>query len=529
VSKQTFIQGALILMLAGFITKVLGFVNKMVMARILGPEGMGLYVMAVPILILVITITRLGLPVAISKLVSEAEAAGDQRRIKRIMAVSLAITGTLSIIFTILTLLGAKVISTWFLTDERAYYPLVAITPIVPIVAISSVIKGYFQGKQNMRPSAYSQVIEQIVRITLVAFLANLLLPFGLEYAAAGAMISVVIGEAASLLYLFTTFEKRKGKTFKVRKGFFEQLKKGKETLHDLLRISLPTTGSGLIGSLSWTFEAIIVAQSLALAGVATATATAQYGLLNGYAIPLVMLPTFITFSLSVSLVPAVSEAQARKDFQLIHRRMYQAFRIALVFGAPSTVIMLLFAEPLVTVIYNEPEAAHLLKILSPFFLMLYFQGPLVAILQGMGLAKAAMMNTLYGAVIKAIAIFALASRPELGIYGAAIAINLTVCLVTLLHFFSVIKVTKGFSFDMKDLVKIGAANIFLFISGARLYEWMQKEAHLSMTWALIGSLAGVGILYALALLVLKVVGRQDVSRIPFIGEKIAPIFPRRT
>lgn len=526
-SKQTFIQGTLILIIAGLITKILGFVNKIVMARILGPEGMGLYMMAVPILILVITLTRLGLPVAISKLVAEADSRGDQSRIKRILVVSLAITGTLSIVFTILTIMGAHVLSSVFLTDQRAYYPLIAITPIVPIVAISSVIKGYFQGKQNMRPSAYSQVIEQVVRISLVAFLANLLLPYGLEYATAGAMISVVIGEAVSLLYLFTTFKIRKRREFRVRNGFFAQLQKGKETLQDLLRIGLPTTGSGLIGSVSWTLEAIIVAQSLALAGLTTALATAQYGLLSGYAIPLVMLPMFITYSLSVALVPAVAEAAAQKKYQLIHRRIYQALRIALIFGAPSTVVMYVFAEPLTSVIYNAPEAGRFLQILAPFFLLLYFQGPLQATLQGLDKAKIAMMNTLVGAIVKTIAIFVLASRPELGIYGAAMAINIGVCLVTLLHFFSIVKIIS-FTLHIRDFLKVGIAMLFMAFFGKYLLLWGVKEFELTLLWALIPTLILSLSIYFVVLIILRVIGRQDIERIPFFGKPLSPFFPRR-
>ncbi|MDQ0339523.1 stage V sporulation protein B [Caldalkalibacillus uzonensis] len=528
-SKQSFIQGAVILILAGFITKILGFVNRIVMARILGPEGVGLYMMAVPILILVITLTRLGLPVAISKLVAEAEAQGDRIRVKRILVVSLSITAVLSIICTVLTLLGAKVISAWFLTDERAYWPLMAITPIIPIVAISSVIKGYFQGKQNMRPSAYAQVIEQVVRISLVVFLATLLLPLGLEFAAAGAMISVVIGEAAALFYLLTTFKygKRK-KTFRIRQGFFTQLQKGKETLHDLLRIGLPATGSGLIGSVSWTLEPILVAQSLAAAGVATAVATAQYGLLSGYAIPLVMLPMFITYSLSVSLVPAISEAQATHHHALIHRRLYQALRIALICGAPSTVVMIFFAEPLTTVVYGTPEAGTFLKLLAPFFLLLYFQSPLQATLQGLDMAKTAMMNTLYGAMIKMMAIVILASRPSLGIYGAALAININVCLVTLLHFFSVVKVIKGFSIHFQDVLKVGIAMAVMAVGGLYCLESLQSELNLSLSWALVLTLFFAGGIYFLSLLVMKVIGRQDIERIPLIGPHIAPFFPKR-
>ncbi len=209
-SRQTFLKGAFILIIAGFITKVLGFINRIVMARIMGAEGVGLYMMAVPTLLLVITLTQLGLPVAISKLVAEAEAAGDRGRMKRILVVSLSLTSILSVVFTVIMIGFAPLISEKLLTDARAFYPLVAITPIVPIVALSSVMRGYFQGRQNMKPSAFSQVIEQVVRITLVAVMANAFLPMGIEYAAAGAMVSVVIGELASLGYMIFVFKTQK-------------------------------------------------------------------------------------------------------------------------------------------------------------------------------------------------------------------------------------------------------------------------------------------------------------------------------
>jgi stage V sporulation protein B len=164
-----FLKGTMILMMAAFITRILGFVNRIVVARFIGEEGVGLFMMAFPTLILVITITQLGLPVAISKNVAEAESKGDIRKVKKILVVSLSITLGLSIIFTPALILLAPYLTEALFTDDRIYYPLVAIAPIIPIVAISSVIRGYFQGRQNMKPSAYSQVIEQVVRITLIA------------------------------------------------------------------------------------------------------------------------------------------------------------------------------------------------------------------------------------------------------------------------------------------------------------------------------------------------------------------------
>lgn len=136
------------------------------------------------------------------------------------------------------------------LTDERTYYPLIAILPVVPVIAISSVLRGYFQGKQNMKPSAYAQVLEQVVRITIIAICIQLFLPYGVEYAAAGAMLSAVLGEVASLLFLLTLFQREKH--LSIRSGFFTTVKESKGTFYSLMDIALPTTGSRLIGSVSY-------------------------------------------------------------------------------------------------------------------------------------------------------------------------------------------------------------------------------------------------------------------------------------
>src|SRR5690625_385804 len=186
-TKQTFLQGTLILIVAGMITRFWGFINRIVVARMMGEEGVGLYMMALPTLFLAITLTQLGLPVAISKRVAEAEANGDQTRVKSILVVSLIITAITSVVLTVALIMTAPFIATTLLTDDRTLLPLLVISPIIAIVAISSVLKGYFQGKQKMKPQSYAQVIEQIIRITCVAFFIILLLPYGVEFAAAGA------------------------------------------------------------------------------------------------------------------------------------------------------------------------------------------------------------------------------------------------------------------------------------------------------------------------------------------------------
>lgn len=519
--KQSFLRGTLILILAGLVTRFLGFVNRIVVARIMGEEGVGLYMMAVPTFILAITLTQLGLPVAISKLVAEADAKGDRPKIKKILVVSLAVTGVTSIIFTTGMIVLTPILSNTLLTDSRTYYPLIAISPVVPIIALSSVLRGYFQGLQNMRPAAYSQVIEQVVRIALVAVITKALLPYGVEFAAAGAMISAVLGELASLLFMLTMFKMRK--QIKIRRNFFNQMKAGKSTLDDLLRIALPTTGSRLIGSLSYFVEPIVVSQSLAIAGVATALATMQYGQLTGYAIPLLLLPSFVTTSLSVSLVPAISEAAAKGQSLVIEHRLQQALRLALVTGGLSIVILYVFATPLMELMFNTTKPAVYVQLMAPFFLLLYFQGPLQATLQALDLAKAAMINSLIGAVVKIIAIFAFASRPEFGILGVAIAIVLGILLVTLLHFATIIK-TISYTFYVKDYVKSIVTMVASGLFGGFIFTHFVVDA--SLLIRTLTAIVCTSILYFILLIIFKLVLKEEIKRIPYIGPRLAVLIP---
>ncbi|WP_078545401.1 stage V sporulation protein B [Litchfieldia alkalitelluris] len=520
-SKQSFLKGTLILIIAGLITRVLGFINRIVVARLIGEEGVGLYMMAVPTFVLTITLTQMGLPVAISKLVAEAEIKGDRAKIKKILVVSLSITGTLSLIFTPGMIFLAPILSETVFTDERVYYPLIAISPIVPIIAISSVLRGYFQGRQNMRPAAISQVIEQVVRITLVAICTNALLPYGIEYAAAGAMISAVIGELVSLFYMVWMFKTKK--RVKVRTDFFKAVKAGKDTFNDLLRIAIPTTGSRLVGSVAWFFEPIVVAQSLAIAGVVTHIATRQYGELTGFAMPLLFLPSFITAALSTSLVPAISEAAAQKKSLLIEHRLKQALRLSLVSGGIAVVVLYVFADPVMELMYGTNNAAIFVKVMAPFFIFHYFQGPLQATLQALDLARAAMINSIIGAAVKTALIFILASQPSLGIMGAALAIMIGMVLVTLLHFSTIVKVIS-YSFYVKDYIKSFLTMVCAGFAGHYSFEYMSE---MSLAYKTILALIITSIVYGILLIVFNLIKKEEMERIPVIGKPLAIFLPQ--
>lgn len=507
-----FLKGTFILLIAGLVTRVLGFINRIVIARSIGEEGVGLYMMAFPTFILVVTLTQLGLPVAISKNIAEAEAKGNFAEIKKILVVSLATTISLSLIFTPALILLAPILSKTLFTDPRTFYPLIAIAPVVPVIAISSVLRGYFQGRQNMRPSAISQILEQFVRITLIAVMTKAFLPYGIEYAAAAAMVASVIGELASLVYLMTAFKLKK--RFRLRKNFFQFVQSGKQTFKDLMEIALPTMGSRMIGSVAWFFEPIVVVHSLALAGVITVEATKQYGALTGFAMPLLMLPSFITFSLATSLVPAISEANTQNNKKLIEYRLQQALRFAFLSGGLAVVVLYVLADPLMELMYGSAKGSYFIKLMAPFFLFYYYQGPLQAVLQALNLARAAMINSLIGAIVKTAVIFLLASQASFGINGVALGIIVGFVLVTVLHFATVLK-KISFSFYVRDYLKG-----FLVMGGTGwLGYWAFAHTFLNnpLTIRVLFSLLSISTSYIVMIMLFGLIRKEELKRIPWL------------
>lgn len=515
-SKQTFLQGAITLIIAGMITRFLGFINRLVIARLMGEEGIGLYMMALPTLFLVMALTQLGLPVAISKRVAEAQAKNDQAKIKQILVVSLILTGGASVIFTLCMVFISPMIANTLLTDSRTVYPLLAISPIVPIVALSSVIRGYFQGIQNMKPQSISQVIEQVVRITCVALFIKMLLPFGVEYAAAGAMFSVILGEFISLMYMFYLFKRRK--PFKLKYRFLSYLKSSKDTISELFSIALPSTGSRLIGSFSNFLEPIIVAQSLALAGISTTLVTKQYGELTGYVMPLLFLPTFITQSLAVALVPNISEAEASRNQQLIHYRIHQSIRISFASGAIATIILTLFSVPILTYMYGTGNASHFLVLMAPFYILLYIQSPLQAALNALDLARPAMWNSLIGSIVKFTVLFLLGSSPTFGIRGVAIAMCTGVVLITLLHLLTLRKAIN-FYIPLIDIFKMILLLLLTWWAGSLLKSfYIHVGGNIFMFFIVLIILV---LIYIVFLFSLKFITKDELEQIPVINKWI--------
>lgn len=522
--KQTFIQGTLILVAAGIINRILGFIPRVMLPRIIGAEGVGIYQLGYPFFIVLMTIITGGIPLAVSKIVSEAEAASNPKASQTVLRISLGLTVTLGIVFMLLSILFAPWITQNILTDPRVYHTFVSMSPMLVIVAVSSVYRGYFQGKQNMIPSALSSIVETLARIVCVLWFSFLLLPKGIEFGAAGAMLGVMAGEFIGLLILLWQYHAENRKENMTEPEYMVEPDSPHEpaniptkgVLHRLLKITIPVTAGKLVGSFSYLFESIITAQSLALAGFATSIATAQYGALQGMIIPLLLLPSALTASLAVSLVPSLSEAAARKDMITIHKRLNQTIRLALVTGAPFSVLMFILAAPLCLLLYNDQNISSMLHLMAPFALFIYVQAPLQVALQALDHPGKALRNTLIGSAIKLFLIWYLASQPEFGILGAVIAIIANSIIVTMLHGFSVARMLS-FKYKLFDFFKMGVAMIIMAGGTQFTYNHLPFHDHPWLQFIVAGI---VGILiYIIIIFSIKLVSIRDLEKTPLIGK----------
>lgn len=416
--KSKFIKSTIILIIGGFLTKILGMFIKIVMTRLLGTKGIGTYMLISPTFTLLIGIASLGMPVAISKLVAE-----DKRNNKNLVFSSIPIVMLINIIIMITLIFISPFISEKLLNEPKTYYALISIGMVLPFISISSILRGYFFGKEKMIPHVVSNITEDLVRLIILSIGIPIFLKKGLEYAMAFIVLSNIASELTSILILFFFLPKN----FKITK---KDIKPIKNNIKEIMNIGLPTTGSRLIGSIGYFLEPIILTFSLLKIGLTNDQIVTEYGIINGYIMPLLLLPSFFTMAISQALIPTVSHAYANGHITYTKNKIKQAVFFSLLIGLPVTIFFELFPTIPLKLIYNTTEGINYLRVIAPICLFYYIQSPVTSALQAMGKAKEAMLGTLEGMIIRTISL--LIGCLTFGIWGLIIATSLNMIYVTI-------------------------------------------------------------------------------------------------
>lgn len=527
---RSFVSGAAVLMGAGLAAKVLGAVTRVLLTRLLGTEGIGLYQMAYPLYAFVLVVAVSGIPVALSRLISERLASGDPAAAQHLFRVALGalfVSGTLA---TAGLVFGAGLLATALFPDPRVVYSLRSVAPAIGLVAVQAGLRGFFQGHQDMRPTAVSVVVEQVGRVATILLLGTLLLPHGVEYAAAGATFGAVTGALLGLAVLGIWYlgSARRDRA-RTPGGVWSPPRAAVEgpltTLARILSLSLPVTAGALSMPVTMAVAAVLVPGRLVALGLSPAAATDLFGQLSGVALTLVAFPGMFSQSLATSLVPEVAgrlaAARGPGGLRAAGDQAAEGLRLAVAMGLPAGVGLTLLAEEVCGLLFASPESAAALRSVAPGTVFLAVQHTTTGLLFGLGRAVEPARNLGVAALLTGVLIWALLPAYP-GVTGAGLAIVAGFCCAAVLNVRDLARVVPLHPRLAGPLIVRPA----LATAGMAVAAGMVRAALAGATGSAAAVTAGAlaaGVLAYLALAVLLgVVTREELALLPVIGTPLA-------
>ncbi len=394
--KEKFIKSTIILIIGGLLTKILGMLIRIITTRIVGVEGIGLYMLIMPTYSLFVSIATLSLPIAISKLVSE-----NTRNNKNIVLGIIPIAILFDIVIMLCLICSSGFISNNLLHNSSLYYPILAISVTLPFITISNIIRGYFFGKERMVPHVISNLFEQVTRLIITIVITPYLLKFGVISAVTGLVLYNVISELLSIVILLLFIPKK----VKIRK---KDIRPVYDNIKDTLDIAIPTTTGRIINSIGGFVEPIIITFVLLSLGYSSDHITKEYGIISGFVFPMVMLPQFLSGAVAQAMLPTISKYNSLGMKKAIKRKLYQGITFSLIIGVFFTIIFCLFPRESLNLMFNDDTGYKYLVVAAPIFLLTYIQGPIISFLQAMNSAKIVMNSSFVGVIIKSIVLYIL-------------------------------------------------------------------------------------------------------------------------
>lgn len=380
-SHRNLIIGTCILAAANFLTKCMGFFYRVFMANTIGAEGMGLYQLILPLYSLMWSITSAGFTTTVSRLTAQENMRNASGNIGRIVKQSAVICLIISFAVSSCLFLSADVIAAEILQDTRTALSLRLLAFAVPFMSVGSCLRGFFMGLQQMTVPAFSQILEQTLRIGSIFLLAGLFVPMGLEYACFAAVCGIVLGELGAFCFTFFRYLHFKRRKKFVRKPTLSSV----STLRLILSAALPLAAVRITGSLLSTIENILIPGRLELYGQSGADALAAYGELTGMVLPLLTLPSALLMAVSVSLVPEISQACAGSQTTHIRRTVSVTMLFTAIIGIGAACVYAVFPREICYIVYGRSSLGDLLFPLAFLCPLLYAQTTLSGLLNGLG------------------------------------------------------------------------------------------------------------------------------------------------
>ncbi|NLV57458.1 MAG: polysaccharide biosynthesis protein [Clostridiales bacterium] len=425
--QKSIVGGMTVLTSVGLICKVMGALYNIPLAWIIGKTGLALYLLVYPTYNMLLTLSSAGIPVAISRMVSYSLAQDDPRNARRVFRVAQSLLFVLGLLSTLLMIIFSGSLANR-VGDPSTTWGFMAIAPSVLLVCSMSAFRGLMQGQQNMVPTAISQLIEQVGKVVIILPLAYFGMKISVIHAAAFVLLGTTLSEAAALLYLGIVYKRnQKSLAGRFQNGALPR-QSGRVLTRQLLNISIPVALGSLVIPLSSFIDSGMLLNRLMDSGMTLEVGRALYGQYSAYVIALINVPTALSIAIAMSLVPAISSAMAREDYDWMRRQCAMGIRYAFLLGLPCSVGMSLLSSRLLSMIFpfdsaeNLQTIAGLLSLSSLTIILFTVVQSTEGILQGMRRPRVPMFTLITGVIVKIVLNYVLIGIPSINMYGAPIA-----------------------------------------------------------------------------------------------------------
>jgi stage V sporulation protein B len=423
-----FFKGIFLLAVVAFLGECIEFLVNMVLAKELGGVGMGLYMSILPLVFFVVVLASMELQVSISKYIAER----DEKYHASMLRHGIRFAFFFTIVLTIVTICVLPIIPVF---DHYHPYIRLLVIILIPITSFSSIARGYFMGVQQMAKIAIANFSRKVAQLILLVYLYHLF-EFRLDLAILVALCALVGSELVVLIYLIQQFYIQ----FKQMNNRSNVRLSGKNVRKSLLSVSLPTTGMRISHSIAHAIQPFLIKSALMKAGLSGTVALEHFGLVMGVAFSIGFFPAFIAHSFSTVLIPTVSEAYSKRDFEKLQKLLQQVMIITFIYGIPAMFIFNIFAEPLTHMFFKSDVAPYYLKLLWPYFLFHYFVIPMQAFLIGIGLIRDSLLHYIWSTLIMFVMMYILGSNQHYLMVGIILAMNTGSLLLMFLHYVTICK-----------------------------------------------------------------------------------------
>lgn len=538
--QKSFIQGAAILAAAGLLVKILGAAFKIPLGNWIGTVGIAYFTPAYNVYNFFLILATAGIPIAISKMVSERIAFGQYHNAHRVFKLSQSMMVTIGLVSFAVVFLLSDYFAQLFRLPESAL-AMKCIAPSLLFVPLMASYRGYFQGFQDMTPTALSQVVEQIFRVAVGLYLAYTMFHGTVSMSnfsmfskeargAAGGTIGAAAGACAGLVLILILYFFHKSKIKKKMAASNQKRREsGKTILKSIAVIAIPITIGASIMPIVNLIDVGVVTRRLLSIGYDDTTARMLYGEL-GFATSLVNFPQVLTQAISISLVPLVAAANRKKEFHYLRSNVMTGLRSTVLLSVPCALGLIALAEPILLLLYPKQQesavsAAPCLIVLAVGVIFLAAVQTLTGILQGVGQQMIPVRNLFIGVIFKVIVTWVLTGIEGINVIGAAIGTSVAYFIAAVLNIIAVKKYTgikyNLFSTMIKPLV-CSVVMAALVLLSYRMFDVLLNGSNITVVLSI---LIGV-IVYGVMVILTKAITKEELEKMPK-GEKLVNLFGR--